>query len=277
MITTQFAFYRSLTIFQMQLLWLAGIISFTIWDFTHESSQARGASIPGHLDRSGHILLISLYCLFAFGLRPLVDSFVTGNRAWDVTVMVPGLSLLHKLIFWYALGLGLFILLYIVILLIPRVKFNLHLGWRPTRADALFIGITVLAATVGLVFIFQHEYSAGGLLTAINDQERGGGNGAYWLSGIGFSLLNSLDEELWFRGVLLGMLRPFLPRRLANLLQAAVFGVFHLATALGSIDGLLLTGLFGWVMGWWTQRTGSIWPAVIVHFLADIVVFVYLY
>jgi membrane protease YdiL (CAAX protease family) len=53
-----------------------------------------------------------------------------------------------------------------------------------------------------------------------------------------------------------------------------VFGLAHLAIVYqGPVAPFVpLTMLLGFVLGWVTQKTNSIWPAVVVHGVADVVV-----
>lgn len=76
--------------------------------------------------------------------------------------------------------------------------------------------------------------------------------------------LAPLAEELFFRGMLFGGLRRYLPFLPAALLSAALFGSLHLTTGASSVPPL---ALFGFLLAWVYERTGSIWPAVILHAL----------
>ena len=84
--------------------------------------------------------------------------------------------------------------------------------------------------------------------------------------------LQAFAQEVQFRGLLLGALERTMPPALANVSQAAVFGLAHLAITYGGPEApfVPITFLVGLVFGWLVQRTGSIWPAVIIHAVADI-------
>jgi membrane protease YdiL (CAAX protease family) len=84
--------------------------------------------------------------------------------------------------------------------------------------------------------------------------------------------LQALAQEVQFRGLLLGALERTMPPAVANVSQAAVFGLAHLAISYGGPEApfVPITFLVGLVFGWLVQRTGSIWPAVIIHAVADI-------
>lgn len=84
--------------------------------------------------------------------------------------------------------------------------------------------------------------------------------------------LQAFAQEVQFRGLLMGSLQRTMPPAVANVSQAAVFGLAHLAISYGGPEApfVPITFLVGLVFGWLVQRTGSIWPAVIVHAVADI-------
>ena len=84
--------------------------------------------------------------------------------------------------------------------------------------------------------------------------------------------LQAFAQEVQFRGLLLGALERTMPPALANVSQAAVFGLAHLAISYGGPEApfVPITFVVGLAFGWLVQRTGSIWPAVIIHAVADI-------
>jgi membrane protease YdiL (CAAX protease family) len=88
------------------------------------------------------------------------------------------------------------------------------------------------------------------------------------------SALQSLAQELQFRGILLGALDRVAPPWAANLGQAAFFGLAHIAVQYQGPSGgfVPVTIVLGLVLGWITQRTGSLWPAIIIHGVADVAV-----
>ncbi|MBE3598386.1 MAG: CPBP family intramembrane metalloprotease [Limnochordaceae bacterium] len=94
--------------------------------------------------------------------------------------------------------------------------------------------------------------------------------------------VNSFLEEGLFRGVMMGHLVPVLGPTRANLLQAALFGIWHLvwplrevldgsmgiSTALGLGAGYtVLSFLIGLAFGWLLQGTGSLWAPWVAHTL----------
>ncbi len=76
------------------------------------------------------------------------------------------------------------------------------------------------------------------------------------------AIVAPISEELFFRGMFFGGLRgrmSFLP---AALISAAVFGGLHLPTGPSTVPPLIL---FGFLLAWVYERSGSLWPAIILH------------
>jgi membrane protease YdiL (CAAX protease family) len=84
-------------------------------------------------------------------------------------------------------------------------------------------------------------------------------------------LLMATAQELQFRGLLLGALERVMPRGWANVLQALLFGLSHLAVLYQGPLGpfLPVTAAVGLLAGFAVQRTRSLWPVIAVHGLAD--------
>jgi membrane protease YdiL (CAAX protease family) len=84
--------------------------------------------------------------------------------------------------------------------------------------------------------------------------------------------LQAFAQEVQFRGMLLGALERTMSPRWANVSQAAVFGLAHLAISYGGPEApfVPITFLVGLGFGWLVRRTNSLWPAVIIHAAADI-------
>jgi sodium transport system permease protein len=76
------------------------------------------------------------------------------------------------------------------------------------------------------------------------------------------ALLPALCEEFFFRGALLGLLKGALSDRSRVILVAALFGIFHL-----SFNRILPTAVLGLALGLLVLWTGSLWTAVVAHFL----------
>lgn len=85
----------------------------------------------------------------------------------------------------------------------------------------------------------------------------------------GLSLAAGLGEELVYRGYLLALLTPALGDAwVAAGVTSVAFGVLH---AYQGPIGIVRTALLGWLFAASVVLTGTLWPAVIVHTLVDLV------
>lgn len=101
-------------------------------------------------------------------------------------------------------------------------------------------------------------------------------------------LMPGLAEELVFRGVLLMLLNDVFgrPWRLAGasvgwgfVITSVLFGFLHGALVTGNglslqPSNIIITGLFGALLCWLRERSGSLWPAMLAHSLIDGAVFI---
>jgi membrane protease YdiL (CAAX protease family) len=143
----------------------------------------------------------------------------------------------------------------------PRLRL-LHFGWRglafTVAGTALFFLVFLLIPAT----LLGREGLP--IVALVRD--------APWL--VPANMLQGAVQELQFRGLLLGTLERSSSPLVANACQAVVFGLAHLAIVYqGPVAPFVpLTMLLGFVLGWVTQKTNSIWPAIVVHMVADIVV-----
>jgi membrane protease YdiL (CAAX protease family) len=88
------------------------------------------------------------------------------------------------------------------------------------------------------------------------------------------NVLQALAQEVEFRGLLMGSLERVAPAWVANLGQAVLFGLAHIAVQYEGPAGpfVPVTIALGLVLGWLTQRTGSLWPAIVIHAVGDVAV-----
>jgi membrane protease YdiL (CAAX protease family) len=125
----------------------------------------------------------------------------------------------------------------------------------------LGLGSLIAFTVLGLVVGAGRGKSWNAMLTAL----------PLWLV---FSLLNATMEELWFRGLFLSRLAPFLGQGLSVFLIALVFGASHVGAAYltpGEILQFVVPAfLVGLGAGWLIVRTGSLWGAVLFHAGADV-------
>ena len=69
-----------------------------------------------------------------------------------------------------------------------------------------------------------------------------------------------LAEEVFFRGFLFAGLRRDHPFWLAAMGSALIFAVGHMVPG-----AILPLGVLGFLFAWLRERTGSIWPSIVMH------------
>ncbi|HEX2436072.1 MAG TPA: CPBP family glutamic-type intramembrane protease [Solirubrobacterales bacterium] len=143
---------------------------------------------------------------------------------------------------------------------------RLHsLGLRGFAASAL--GITALAYVAYIVFaavwyaLVQPEqedvtrelgFDEGGLAAVI--------------AGFLIVAVAPLSEEIFFRGFMYGGLRRRLPVWVAAVISGVVFGLVHY-TGPDSIGVVPQLAVLGILLAWLYERTGSLWPPILLHLL----------
>lgn len=94
-----------------------------------------------------------------------------------------------------------------------------------------------------------------------------------WVLAIGALLVGAIGEELLYRRMVAAMV-AHTARSQTPLFSALLFGASYLGTQ--DIGFVALTTVAGGFFAWSCERTGSIRPTVIAHFIASVLVFVVL-
>jgi membrane protease YdiL (CAAX protease family) len=100
----------------------------------------------------------------------------------------------------------------------------------------------------------------GSILEIVRAWHRGDDDGSIVLLGASACVLAPLAEESLFRGLLFARLRASNGRVLAYGVSALAFALIHANPA-----GLLIYGWLGLCFAFALERTGRLWPAVVVH------------
>jgi membrane protease YdiL (CAAX protease family) len=83
------------------------------------------------------------------------------------------------------------------------------------------------------------------------------------------------SEELFFRGFVFGGLRRRLPLLTAALASGAIFGIFHF-TGEDSLAAIPQLAILGAMLAWLYEKTGSLWPPIILHALNNGIAFIFI-
>jgi uncharacterized protein len=130
---------------------------------------------------------------------------------------------------------------------------------------SLFASLTAFLLALVLSMLFESHVPsfrlAGGQLEGIVWQLK-----LTPLWALALSLTSGIGEELFFRGLLLGLGSQFLPNWAAVLGQAMLFAAFHPAPR-AAWGYTLWTGLIGVLFGAITVASGSVIPTILAHYL----------
>lgn len=147
---------------------------------------------------------------------------------------------------------------------VSDLRITLPAPWSPAFCLTVFLGLANAANLIGT------------LLTQLLGSESGSdllysGGPELALQFIALCLVPAVTEELLFRGALQGLLRPC-GSAAAIFGPALLFGLLHLDLAQG-----LTAFVCGVFLGWLTERSGSILPGMLLHFINNCLAFFTLY
>jgi sodium transport system permease protein len=208
------------------------------------------------------------------------EALPSAGQAWFLFGLIMALR-------WLSLGLGgrLAPLVHLAVVLLafvgtPAVLMALQLTTRPRRALALnpvspaWVVTALMLASVVLIPLVQLTLFLYERLDRIKEmvQEHEGmvrvfqelrlGEGSLWLAGLSLVVLPAVCEELAFRGLILtGLRRRYRPWAAVGL-SSFLFALYHM-----NVFQLLPTFLLGVVLALLTVRSGSVYPAMLFHFL----------
>lgn len=94
------------------------------------------------------------------------------------------------------------------------------------------------------------------------------------VAGILIIIVAPLSEELFFRGFMYAGLRRSMPIWPAALVSGAIFGSLHLAG--GNVGVAIQLTVFGVILAYLYERTGSLWAPILAHALNNTIAFVLL-
>lgn len=142
---------------------------------------------------------------------------------------------------------------------------GIPLGLRPPQLGAgLRLGGIVASAVVAAV-------SASPALQPVRASMRARDidlHPAVWL-GLHIPVGTVWSEELAFRGVLQPLATEAFGRTAGRAVQAMAFGLAHIRPARAAGDSIpgtvLVTGMFGWLLGWLRERSGSVVAPMLAH------------
>ena len=159
-----------------------------------------------------------------------------------------------------AILLPILILLRLTRLRTDDLRLLLPAPWSPAFCTILFLGV----ANAGNLFggLLGHLLGRDGAAVSLP-----AGGAALAVNFISLCVVPAILEELFFRGALQGLMRPS-GSMAAIFGPALLFGLLHLDLAQGLTA--FVCGLF---LGWLAERTGSVLPGMLLHFLNNTIAF----
>jgi hypothetical protein len=159
-------------------------------------------------------------------------------------------------------------------LVIPAWWFTVrkyNVGWRALgvqgfSAEILGIGLGLMILSMGLNLVSSLVLSQFNLQAQMDFVALFQELSSPWLLLVGGIVVAPVVEELVFRGFVFAGLRERYGWWKAGLISAGIFAVIHLQP-LAVIQILVLGMIFAYLY----HRSGSIWPAVIMHVLTNAV------
>ena len=228
------------------------------------------ARVRGVRGAAGVCALAAILYLLARSVLTLLVSGIMG-------LLQPGASLAHAagfgevsvvllqtLVGIGALALPLWWLLCTTRLQTKDMRIMIPTAWSPGFCLPVFLGLANFGNLLGglLCRVFGIE-QPGALLAA--------GGMELFVQFLSLCLVPAVTEELFFRGALQGLLRPS-GSAAAIFGTALLFGLLHLDLAQG-----LTAFICAVFLGWLAERSGSILPGMLLHFINNTLAFLTLY
>jgi membrane protease YdiL (CAAX protease family) len=155
-------------------------------------------------------------------------------------------------------------IMFVLILVIARGFNRPLLAFEAPERRLAAVGRAVLALVVILVAtgILSQFLDAGGEQGLVPHGWDSSRAAPFLANAAVVSLVAPFVEELLYRGLGFGLLRPFVDPWPAILITGLAFGLAH-----GLVLGLPVLAVFGITLGWLRWKTGSVYPGMCVHAL----------
>ncbi len=228
------------------------------------------ARVRGVRGAAGVCALAAILYLLARSVLTLLVSGIMG-------LLQPGASLAHAagfgevsvvllqtLVGIGALVLPLWWLLCTTRLQAKDMRIMIPTAWSPGFCLPVFLGLANFGNLLGGLLCRVFGIEQPGTLLAAGGME-------LFVQFLSLCLVPAVTEELFFRGALQGLLRPS-GSAAAIFGTALLFGLLHLDLAQG-----LTAFICAVFLGWLAERSGSILPGMLLHFINNTLAFLTLY
>lgn len=247
-------------LFAWALIGLAVLGGLAFFWWTTHSGQSRQARAIFFFAAGA----FAFYSLIPLLFNILYRLFPRSSLIWHV----PGMDYIAELLYYAMPIIGAWYLFQYAAPDNWRERFFLRLNWFG-EDWAILGGFALITAIV--MWLYLHFGGSSSGWNPLNTQKL---TAAFIIFGVLSAAANALMEELWFRGYFLGLSARLIPPGWAIAATALMFGFLHFKDGIpqGWL-GLILAGIYGLALAWWTWKRGSIWQAVALHFTTDLVIF----
>ena len=204
--------------------------------------------------------VVALIVMAAAGGAGILDVYASSADFWFMPQEI--FYIVYSIIY-----LAMVVLPFLVLALCFRMRRRECLPfYRSARPGLMVVGgiagvsVSLVANQMAATFITELD-TMFGILPNLTEMAIGDSVASKILYFIIVAVLPAFAEEFAFRGVVLGLLRPY-GEAFAVIGSAFVFGAMH-----GNIVQIPFAFVIGLFLGYLVIRTGSIWPAIITHFV----------
>jgi membrane protease YdiL (CAAX protease family) len=188
---------------------------------------------------------------------------------WAVAILIPALRA------WPWIWVTPFVAYFALVALLPPLRRSfdwLHVG-RITPSSLAVTSLLILV-TVSVLVIFQRKFHP-------DPRVFGSGLpfdslGVVFLSAVSFAVVNSILEELVFRGIMFDALESQWGVVFSILVTAIAFGIGHLHGYPPGVPGAILAGVYGLALGGLRVWTGGLALPILAHIGADTTIYLLL-
>jgi uncharacterized protein len=216
--------------------------------------------------------IVALLAIAIYFLR--TDLHLFGPALFSLLAFITGFLPIASLGLIYIIPLAVYsVIIWLIPALSSRVRW-FYWGKADQFTWLAGLGVVIISSLSLYLWTVIFKPNLNDLIAVI---PRNLGFGALIFVGVGFAVINSMVEESIYRGVIWEALgRLFRRVWVVNLVQAAIFGAAHFRGFPRGAVGISLAFVYGLLLGEVRRRTKGLLAPFIVHFFADMTIFILL-
>ncbi len=235
-------------------------------EINREKESSPEQILKGKIKKSGVVigLMLLFFTLFKLVFEYFIGVFgaffaaISGNNSF---LYEPAVETIVQIVF----SLTLFTIPFVSVAKLANTRISDLVSFeKPKRGVTLpliLAGVSVCAFS-NIASSYLGEFFSGiGFNYQVDFGEDPKGIFGFILAFISTAIAPALVEEFAFRGIVLGHLKKY-SETFAVIVSGLAFGIIH-----GNFIQMPFASLVGMILGFISVKTGSIWPAVAVHFI----------